>query len=183
MRRQMPSPPQAAAGFLALVFLVAGLAFVTPAQAATRHSHHVRRHSVSRSHSRHRAHVRHASYRHHRRSHARHRASRGQRSIEPERAAEIQEALIRAHYLDGTPSGHWDAATEAAMQKYQADNGWQSKIAPDSRALIKLGLGPKRDKDEYSSAPSSGVSKNTGARPADPIRTLAASVLPTVRPN
>jgi len=26
--------------------------------------------------------------------------------------------------------------------KYQADHGWQSKVIPDSRALIKLGLGP-----------------------------------------
>jgi hypothetical protein len=29
------------------------------------------------------------------------------------------------------------------MQKLQAENGWQSKITPDSRALIKLGLGPQ----------------------------------------
>ncbi len=28
------------------------------------------------------------------------------------------------------------------MLKYQADNGWQTRITPDSRALIKLGLGP-----------------------------------------
>jgi hypothetical protein len=28
------------------------------------------------------------------------------------------------------------------MQKMQGDNGWQTKITPDSRALIKLGLGP-----------------------------------------
>ena len=28
------------------------------------------------------------------------------------------------------------------MVRYQADNGWQTKVAPDSRALIKLGLGP-----------------------------------------
>ena len=29
------------------------------------------------------------------------------------------------------------------MQKLQADNGWQTKLIPDSRALIKLGLGPE----------------------------------------
>lgn len=29
------------------------------------------------------------------------------------------------------------------MTRYQADHGWQTKITPDSRALIKLGLGPK----------------------------------------
>jgi hypothetical protein len=31
------------------------------------------------------------------------------------------------------------------MQKYQADHGWQSKQVPDSRALIKLGLGPDHE--------------------------------------
>lgn len=66
----------------------------------------------------------------------------GQRGIAPERAAEIQTALIRENYLTGTASGQWDADTEAAMQKYQADHGWQTKLTPDSRALIKLGLGP-----------------------------------------
>ncbi len=35
----------------------------------------------------------------------------------------------------------------AAMQKYQADQGWQTKLMPDSRALKKLGLGP-----DYSNA-------------------------------
>ena len=33
------------------------------------------------------------------------------------------------------------------MQKYQSDQGWQTKLMPDSRALKKLGLGP-----DYSSA-------------------------------
>jgi len=33
------------------------------------------------------------------------------------------------------------------MQKYQADNGWQTKLMPDSRAIKKLGLGP-----DYSAA-------------------------------
>ena len=66
----------------------------------------------------------------------------GQRGIAPERATEIQNALIKANYLNGTPSGNWDAETETAMQKYQADHGWQTKLTPDSRALISLGLGP-----------------------------------------
>ena len=66
----------------------------------------------------------------------------GQQSIDPQRATQIQQALIREHYLTGDPSGQWDAATQAAMVKFQADNGWQTKLAPDSRALIKLGLGP-----------------------------------------
>jgi len=70
---------------------------------------------------------------------------RGQQAIDSERAREIQQALIREHYLEGEPSGKWDAATQAAMQRYQADQGWQSKTTPDSRALIKLGLGLSPD--------------------------------------
>jgi hypothetical protein len=31
------------------------------------------------------------------------------------------------------------------MQKFQEDNGWQTKLIPDSRAIIKLGLGPAQD--------------------------------------
>jgi peptidoglycan hydrolase-like protein with peptidoglycan-binding domain len=70
---------------------------------------------------------------------------RGQKAIDSTRAREIQTALIREHYMQGEPSGSWDSATEAAMQRYQADHGWQAKQTPDSRALIKLGLGPSPD--------------------------------------
>lgn len=70
---------------------------------------------------------------------------RGQQKIDAERTHQIQEALIRQHYMSGLPSGKWDASTEAALRKFQADNGWQSKTVPDSRALIKLGLGPNHD--------------------------------------
>ena len=69
-------------------------------------------------------------------------SKRGQQKIDAQRAREIQQALIREHYLSGQPSGVWDDATQGAMQKFQADNGWQDKTTPDSRALIKLGLGP-----------------------------------------
>ncbi len=69
----------------------------------------------------------------------------GQRQIDPDRAREIQSALIREHYLTGEPSGQWDSASQAAMSKFQADQGWQTKLTPDSRALIKLGLGPSQD--------------------------------------
>ncbi len=76
--------------------------------------------------------------------HARSKKVRGQRSIDDARAREIQGALAREHYLDGEPSGQWDQRTKDAMQKYQAANGWQTKSVPDSRALIKLGLGPSQ---------------------------------------
>lgn len=68
---------------------------------------------------------------------------RGQQGIKEDRARAIQSALIREGYLQGEATGQWDARTQAAMQKFQADNGWQSKVTPDSRALIKLGLGPE----------------------------------------
>src|SRR5271154_953189 len=69
----------------------------------------------------------------------------GQRGIDDARATQIQASLIKSGYLSGTASGHWDAGTEAAMQKFQSDNGWQTKLIPDSRAIIKLGLGPAQD--------------------------------------
>jgi peptidoglycan hydrolase-like protein with peptidoglycan-binding domain len=68
--------------------------------------------------------------------------ARGQQSIQDDRALDIQQALIREKYMSGEPSGKWDQATKDAMARYQSDNGWQTKMLPDSRALIKLGLGP-----------------------------------------
>jgi Putative peptidoglycan binding domain len=103
---------------------------------------------------------------------------RGQQKIDPERAQQIQQALIREHYLSGKASGTWDAATQQAMQKYQADNGWQSKTTPDSRALIKLGLGPdQRNLLNPESAMTSGPQTVHAAPdpakapdPADPVQ-------------
>lgn len=70
----------------------------------------------------------------------------GQRAIDDSRATQIQSALVKSGYLSNdAASGHWDSQTEAAMQKLQADNGWQTKLIPDSRAIIKLGLGPTHD--------------------------------------
>jgi len=70
---------------------------------------------------------------------------RGQAAIDNPRAQQIQEALVREHYLNGEPSGTWDTSTQEAMRRYQADQGWQTKQVPDSRALIRLGLGPTHD--------------------------------------
>jgi hypothetical protein len=71
--------------------------------------------------------------------------ARGQQKIDPQRAQEIQEALIREHYLSGEAAGTWNQSSEEAMRRYQADHGWQSKTVPDARALISLGLGPSHD--------------------------------------
>ena len=76
----------------------------------------------------------------------------GQRSIDDERATQIQTALIGKGYLSGEATGHWDADTEAAMHKFQSDNGWQTKLIPDSRAIIKLGLGPGQETEQTATA-------------------------------
>ncbi len=69
-------------------------------------------------------------------------SKRGQQVIHSQRIREIQGALIREHYLNGRTNGVWDQRSRSAMARFQSDNGWQSKVVPDSRALIKLGLGP-----------------------------------------
>jgi peptidoglycan hydrolase-like protein with peptidoglycan-binding domain len=89
---------------------------------------------------------------------------RGQQVIEPERVSQIQLALIREHYLSGDATGKWDATTQAAMQKYQADQGWQTRLMPDSRALRKLGLGP-----DYSNAINA---PNSSFAPPPPVSTI-----------
>ena len=70
--------------------------------------------------------------------------SHGQHTIDQERTLEIQQALVREHYLNGEPTGKWDQDTKDALLRMQAENGWQTKLTPDSRALIKLGLGPDK---------------------------------------
>lgn len=75
-----------------------------------------------------------------------------QRAIDDTRATQIQTSLIKSGYLSGEASGHWDSQTQAAMQKFQADNGWQTKLIPDSRAIIKLGLGPNQASEFSNSA-------------------------------
>lgn len=87
-----------------------------------------------------------------------------QRAIDDTRAAQIQTALIHAGYLSGDASGRWDGSTEAAMQKFQADNGWQTKLIPDSRAIIKLGLGPNNGNEGETAAASTTQSFQAAPR-------------------
>ena len=94
---------------------------------------------------------------------------KGQQGINSERATEIQQALIREKYLTGEPTGEWDARTQAALVKYQGDNGWQTKVVPDSRALIKLGLGPN-----YSASLLNGPPKAAAA--ATPSTTASRAI-------
>ena len=73
-------------------------------------------------------------------------------STASDRTREIQSALIQQRYLSGEPTGKMDQSTKDALTKFQADNGWQTKLMPDSRAIIKLGLGPSK-----STAPTSAA--------------------------
>lgn len=96
----------------------------------------------------------------------------GQQAIASERVTAIQQALIREHYMTGTPSAKWDPETQAAMLKYQGDQGWQTKITPDSRALIKLGLGPDHS-TAINAAP--GTSFNTLSSAPAPAATASSN--------
>lgn len=89
-------------------------------------------------------------------SHKKSTTIKGQRQIDSDRAREIQQALIHENYLSGEPTGQWDTETQQAMKRFQSDHGWQTKIMPDSRALIKLGLGPA---NPDSSAVAPGAAK------------------------
>src|ERR1700733_14497609 len=98
----------------------------------------------------------------------------GQRAIDSSRAAEIQTALIHQKYLNGEPSHQWDSQTQVAMRQYQSDHGWQTKLTPDSRALISLGLGP-----QHPAAPAvarAAAPVETSAQGAEPAENTLASV-------
>ncbi len=87
-------------------------------------------------------------------------AAQRPRAIDDERATEIQGALVKAGYLHEV-TGHWDSSSEAAMQKLQSDNGWQTKLIPDSRALIKLGLGPNAQNSSAVVPPAPGTAEGS----------------------
>src|SRR3982751_5499917 len=122
--------PQKFAGLAAITALGASLAFAAapktasgPASKSSKSAHH-------------------STKKFHKSTKKSHKARpRGQQAIDSERCREIQQALVREHYMTGQPSGTWDDTTQQAMRRYQADQGWQNKTVPDSRALIRLGLG------------------------------------------
>ena len=122
------------------IFLLSAALLATPALAIRSH----------RSPTAHR-HYRHHPY-YHRQRRIVHHYVRGQRGMTPDRVTQIQAALIQKHYLTGDPNGLWDAKTQDAMRKYQSDHGWQTKLMPDARAIIALGLGPKTDETRVQTA-------------------------------
>jgi peptidoglycan hydrolase-like protein with peptidoglycan-binding domain len=103
----------------------------------------------------------------------------GQRVIDSSRATEIQNALIKQKYLNGSATGQWDASTQEAMRQFQADHGWQTKLTPDSRALISLGLGPAHTETpaavtRTATAPQDATAQSTSAEPPAAENSLAA---------
>ena len=89
--------------------------------------------------------------------------------MQPERAQQIQQALIKAGDLHEAPTGRWDSQTREAMRQYQQQNGFGSTGLPDAKSLMKLGLGPHPlpvDADPIAQAKSFPPT-TPGEKPAD----------------
>jgi len=127
--------------------VVAGLLLAVPSSHAATHKKHKKLVTSATKKTSTKTTAKSGSKKHLKRTrHSRNWKRHGQQTVDGRRTEQIQQALIQSHYLDGEPSGAWDAKTQEALRRYQAANGWQSKVVPDSRALIKLGLGPNNDK-------------------------------------
>jgi peptidoglycan hydrolase-like protein with peptidoglycan-binding domain len=163
-------------GIVAAPLLLASLAFGSASTTKEQPANSVAKAPKSSHHA-----VHHASKR------TRKTRARGQKAIDGDRVREIQEALIREHYLKGDPSGQWDASTQLAMRHYQADQGWQSKSIPDSRALIRMGLGPDHEHllnpdsamTMNSVPPTARVTSRSNAKASAPASTAAGSSMPS----
>ncbi len=64
-----------------------------------------------------------------------------QKAPTSDRISEIQSALVRGGYYQGSPNGKWDSNTIAAVQKFQSANGIEANGKLDAPTLQKLGLG------------------------------------------
>ena len=84
--------------------------------------------------------------------------------IPAERVTEIQNALIKAGFLDGPASGLYDDDTIDAVKQYQAQNGMSQTGLPSAPLLKRLGV-PKRSNDGYA-VPVNSVSETEKKRPA-----------------
>jgi murein L,D-transpeptidase YcbB/YkuD len=103
-----------------------------------------------------------------------------QKAPTPERLTEIQSALARGGYYQGTPNGKWDSNSVAAMQKFQSENGLTSNGKIDATSLQKLGLGSGTagvDAPKAVAPPSSAANTASVAPPAT-APTSASSVTP-----
>jgi murein L,D-transpeptidase YcbB/YkuD len=83
--------------------------------------------------------------------------------ISSERVTEIQNALIKAGYMQAPASGQYDEATTQAMKQYQAANGLPPTGLPSAPLLKKLGVS-KRTNDGYA-VPVNAVTESEKKRP------------------
>jgi len=84
--------------------------------------------------------------------------------IPAERVTEIQNALIKAGYLEGPASGQYDDNTIQAMKQFQTNNRLSATGTPSASTLKKLGVS-KRSSDGYA-VPVNSVSEGDKKRPA-----------------
>src|SRR5271154_1664695 len=91
-----------------------------------------------------------------------------QKAPTPDRISEIQTALSRGGYFEGSPNGKWDSNTISAMQKFQSANGLNSSGKIDATTLQKLGLGSS----------TAGVDAPKPVKKSDPSTSANAALRP-----
>ena len=108
-----------------------------------------------------------------------------QKAPTPERISEIQSALARGGYYQGSPNGKWDSNTVSALQKFQSENGLSSSGKIDAPSLQKLGLGSATagvDAPKPIAPPKSAASTSSASPPAV-TTTSASSITPSAAPS
>lgn len=68
-----------------------------------------------------------------------------QQAPSQDRYREIQQALAAKGYYTGPIDGAWNDSSIDALRRFQADQNLKGNGKLDSRSLIALGLGPKRE--------------------------------------
>jgi len=104
---------------------------------------------------------------------------RGQKAIESERAEQIQKALIREHYMEGNLPGNGTTRLRLRSGVIRPIR-MAVEVGADSRALIKLGLGPSHDhllnpESAMTMAPSTADQKANKQGIVDPQKTPATN--------
>jgi hypothetical protein len=121
------------ASAVAALFLVPGSASGKPRD-VTHHSRKSSTAAASTSHNKSRN-----SKSSSRRKNSRHEPK--QKAPTPQRIEEIQTALSRDGYYQGSPNGKWDSSTVDAMRRFQQEHGISPTGKLDAQSLQKLGLG------------------------------------------
>jgi peptidoglycan hydrolase-like protein with peptidoglycan-binding domain len=93
-----------------------------------------------------------------------------QKAPTADRITEIQTALARGGYYQGDPSGKWDSATVAAVEKFQSAHGIDADGKLDAPTLQKLGLG-------------SDIAGVSAPRPPVPPSAITAPATPSSQNN